>query len=260
MENLNIKNGIKYYNIQEFDNTNIVKTLMIPMENHMRFRIYSWSNGEDDENYDKIASIFNIKKNQMVRSMQEHTSNIKIITSGDKGLGITKKETEISYDGFITNEKNIMLLTVEADCTPAFILDTKNKIIAMIHSGWRGTVKKITINAILLMQKNYGTKKEDLIIHLGPSICQNCYEVNGDLINEFKNILNNDEINIVFKKYKNKFLLDVSLSIYFTLIHFGIKKVQITKSNICTFHDNIFSSWRRDHDKTSHMLTGIMLI
>ena len=254
---------MKYFNVKEFDKYGFVKTLMTAKDAG-RFRIYSHNvevNMEDMKFYNEIADEFNIKADDMVRVMQSHTSNVYVVKNEDRGMGVVKREPEYGIDGLITNEKNLMLMTVEADCTPVFILDKEKKAIGMIHSGWRGTVNNIAINAINLMKENYGSKEENIIIYLGPSICMNCYEVGMELIDEAKKVLDNDEIDIVFKKKNNdKYLFDVSKTIEFTLLKNGIKKENIYKSDVCTYHDNIYSSWRRDKDKTNHMLTGIMII
>lgn len=74
----------------------------------------------------------------------------------------------------ITNEKNIVLATYFADCVPLYIVDTKNKAIGLSHSGWRGTVGKIGQVTLEKMNEQYGTKPEDTVVCIGPSICQNC--------------------------------------------------------------------------------------
>lgn len=256
---------MKYYNIEKFDNTGLVKTLAVPKDQG-RWRIYSFDiedNMKHINSYKELGEELGITVNDMVRAMQEHTNNVLKVESGDGGMGVIRREPKISYDGLITNEKGIMLLTVEADCTPVYILDPINKAIGMVHSGWRGTVKKIACKALDMMKENYGTDKEKVLIHFGPSICGECYEVGIELIDEFKKILKCDEIHKVFKPLidkPEKYSLDVTESIRFTLLEYGVKEENITQSKYCTYHDNVFSSWRRDKDKTKQMLTGIMLV
>ena len=256
---------MKYYNIEKFDNTGLVKTFFVPKDQG-RWRIYSYDikdNMHDLIHYNDIGKDFGITADSMVRTMQEHTDNILEVKECDKGLGVVKKEPSISYDGLITNEKGIMLLTVEADCTPIYILDPVNKAVAMVHSGWRGTVKKIACRALDMMKEKYGTDKEKVLIHFGPAICGKCYEVGMELIDEFKKILKCDEVHKVFIPIVDKpekYLLDVTESIKLSLLDYGVLDKNITQSEYCTYHDNIFHSWRREKDKTKQMLTGIMLI
>lgn len=256
---------MKYFNVEKFDKTGLVKTVMVPKD-QARWRIYSY-NAKDDMHdlvyYNELAKSFDITPDDMIRIPQQHSKNIFVAKKKDAGTGVTKMEIDGMYDGVITNKKNMMLLTVEADCTPVYILDYVNKAVGMIHSGWRGTVNKITENAIDLMAKNYGSKKENILIHFGPAICGKCYEVGADLIPEFEKILNLEEIHKVFTPIANKpdkYYLDVTKGIRLSLIKYGIDENNITKSMYCTYHDNIFDSWRKTKDKTKQMVTGIMLV
>lgn len=256
---------MKYYVCEEFDSTGIVKTAMVP-KNQGRWRIYSHDIKEnmfDLKYYNELGKHFGITANEMVRVPQGHSDKIIVVTKNVAGEGVVRMEREGAFDGAITNIKNIMLCTIEADCTPVYILDPIKKAIGMVHSGWRGTVNKIAINAIKLMQENYGTNKEDLMIHLGPAICGNCYEVGPELKDEFRKLLSKENVDKIFKNKQNvvgKYLLDVSEGLRLSLIDFGINEKQITRSKYCTYHDGVFNSWRLERDRTKQMLTTIMLI
>ena len=113
------------------------------------------------------------------------------------------------------------------------------------------------------MIENYGCNKKDILIHFGPAICGKCYEVGMDLYYEFKPILECDDIHRVFVpivEKPEKFLLDVTEAVRITLIQHGILEENITRENICTYHDDMFHSWRLEQDRSKQMLTGIMLI
>ena len=256
---------MKFLNVAKFDNYGFVKTFMIPKDQG-RWRIYSFNKKADMEDlkyYEEVGGLFNTPLNNMVRIPQGHSANIMVAKKEDGGSGVTRMEIDGLCDGIITNEKNLMLLTVEADCVPVYILDPVKKAIAMVHSGWRGTVQRITENAIDLMKENYGSDVKDILIHFGPSICGNCYEVGMELIDEFKKILECDEVHKVFKPIVDKpekYLLDVAESLRLSLIRYGIKEENISKTDICTYHDNIFYSRRLTKDNTKVTLTGIMLV
>lgn len=256
--------NMKYYSVKELDKYGFVKAFAVPKD-IARWRIYSHdikSGMEDLKYYNDLANDFGITPNDMIRIPQSHTSNVYIAKHSDGGQGVVRMELDGGWDGIVTNEKNLMLLTIESDCTPVYILDPVKKAIGMVHSGWRGTVDRITEKAILLMEKEYGSRAEDLIVHFGPAICANCYEVGMELIDEFKKILKCDDIHKVFKPIvdkEEKFFLDVTEAIRLSLIDFGIKEENMTRDRICTFHDDIFNSWRRDKDKTKQMLTGIIM-
>lgn len=254
-----------FHKVEFLEKTNLVKTYISEIAPH-RWRIFSNDpTHEDVKYYDEVGRYFGVDANKMIRVPQKHSNNILVAKENDGGLGINRMEVDGNVDGIITNVKNMVLCTIEADCTPVFILDPINKAIGMVHSGWRGTVNRISENAIKLMCENYGTKIENLLIYFGPSICGNCYEVQDDLIPEFERLLDESEIDLVFKKSNNynidkKYLLDVTKAINIRLLKLGIKENNIVRSKYCTYHDNIFNSWRRDKDRTKQMLTAIMLI
>ena len=250
--------------IEEINKFGFARAFSIPKDNG-RWRIYSYDvkdNMHDLVYYNELGEHFGISPDNMIRAMQEHTTNIYVAKASDGGLGVTRIEPDISYDGFIANEENIMLLTVEADCTPVYLLDPVNHAVGMVHSGWRGTVAGITKKAIELMSKNYGTGVESLIVHFGPAICADCYEVGMELIDEFKKILSCEEVHKVFKPIvdkEEKYTLDVTEAIRLSLLKLGVKECNMTRDKTCTYHDGIYSSWRRDQDRTKQMLTGIII-
>ncbi len=85
----------------------------------------------------------------------------------------------------VTARKNIALAVSIADCTPILIYDKKNKIIAGVHSGWRGTYKRILEKTIRKMLKEFNSDPQNIIAYLGPSICQKHYEVGDEVAKKF---------------------------------------------------------------------------
>jgi polyphenol oxidase len=82
-------------------------------------------------------------------------------------------------DGQIAIEKGTALATTVADCVPVFIAHPSG-VVGLLHSGWRGTVARITEEAIAILSRN-ALAPADLAMHLGPAICGRCYEVSADV-------------------------------------------------------------------------------
>jgi YfiH family protein len=82
-------------------------------------------------------------------------------------------------DGQIAVERGIALATTVADCVPVFVAHPSG-VVALLHSGWKGTVARITEEALSILSRN-GLAVSDLAIHLGPGICGRCYEVSADV-------------------------------------------------------------------------------
>ena len=79
---------------------------------------------------------------------------VKVVSRKNGGDGILRRLDESQpYNGLITNEKNLLLCTVEADCVPVYFYDPVKEVIAMVHSGWKGTVKRISEVTIQNRQK-----------------------------------------------------------------------------------------------------------
>ena len=88
-------------------------------------------------------------------------------------------------DALITQDAGALLVVQTADCVPILLADTKNRAVAAIHSGWRGTVRRIAEKALGRMRMDFGTRPEDVIAAIGPAIGRCCYEVGSDVAKEF---------------------------------------------------------------------------
>ncbi len=173
----------RLFSIPEMDKTGVVQTFYTTSCD------IAW-NFEDDlarENFLALGQQLDISLEDMVKSKQTHTNIVKVVTRENGGDGILRPiDVSLSYDGLITNEKNLLLCTVEADCVPVYFYDPVKEVIAMVHSGWKGTVKKISEVAIKKMRDSFGCDSQNLLAATGPHICKDCYEVGQDVYEEFK--------------------------------------------------------------------------
>lgn len=150
----------------------------------------SFSRGDNPENvlenYRRISRAIGFPVESIVTSDQTHTTNVRQVGKEDCGCGVLTPRTFHDIDGLITNEPGVTLATFYADCVPLYFYDSIHKAIGLSHSGWRGTVGNIAKATVEAMQKTYHTDPADLIAAIGPSICQDCYEVSEDVIEEFR--------------------------------------------------------------------------
>lgn len=170
------------------------------------------------------------KKNNIVLLHQIHSNKVFFIKS------LPKKK--LIGDGLITNQKNIVLGILTADCAPLFIYDPKNKIIGAAHVGWKGAYNKIAIKMLNLFLKK-GSKVENLIAVIGPCISQKNYEVKNDFKSKF---LKQNKAN--FKYFKNSFgknRFNLKDYIKEQVINFGLKNVEIIKKDTFSKKNNFFS-------------------
>ena len=114
------------------------------------------------------------------------------------------------YDGYITKEKNIATLITTADCNPIIIYDTKKNIIANVHSGWAGTIKKISLKAVKLLQEKFNSNLEDLIVCIGPSIRKCCFSSEDqNFKKKFTDIWNFEEKYMYYEENMKRFHVDL---------------------------------------------------
>ena len=252
---------IKYFSIPEMDATNKINTLFTTSQD------IAW-NYEDDnahENYIALGSQLDISPQDMIKTKQRHTAKIKIVTRENGGDGILRPLDENDpYDGLITNEKNLLLCTVEADCVPVYFYDPVKEVIAMVHSGWKGTVQKISEVTIQNMRDTFNCTPENIKAAIGPHICKDCYEVGQDVFDEFARTFAKEEMEKIFsRKNQEKYLLNLQEAVKLTLLKNGIPEKNIFPTSICTYHSqiegNTFCSYRRTKSATQRMLTAIMM-
>ena len=179
----------------------------------------------------EISSLINKNKfhSKVAIPMQKHTDNVVFVDS----LGTYNR-----CDGLLSNLEFPLVLSLSvADCVPICIYDPVTSNYGLIHSGWRGTSKKISNKAIKIMVDN-GSLVENIKIYLGPSISQDKYEVDRDVASLFSE--NN------YKVSGEKFLLDIKSQIVDDLLSVGIENKNISSSSVCTYSNLDFPSYRRD--------------
>ena len=155
-------------------------------------------------------------------------------------------------DAMITNVKGLGLAISTADCAAIFIYDKLNKVIAGVHSGWRGTEKKILQKTLIRLKEDFNSKPENLAAYIAPSIRQKNYEVGKEVAGLFdkKYLLPNGE----------KYLLDVAGANYDMLKEFGIKEDNMEKSSLCSYElKELLHSYRRDGLHSGRALGIIVL-
>ena len=174
-----------------------------------------------------------------------HGTKIFIIGQNEKGRGATEKKTAIpSTDGLITKEKGIYLMITVADCFPVLIYDPTAQIVAIVHAGWRGIIKKIIPKALEKFQ-NLGSETQNLVIGIGPGICQRHFVVKSDVLYLFKK----DYPKNIFLRNTDGYI-DLKRAIFQDLIKSGVSKGNVEEANICPACQNgHWGSFRKEGDR-----------
>ena len=155
-------------------------------------------------------------------------------------------------DGLITNKSNIALVTKSKDCNSIFIIDTKNKILGNIHSGWKGTLHSIITIAINQMKEKYNSVSKDIKIVFNPSIRECCFEVDNDVYDLF---IKKYKDKSYYQKVGNKYLINLVKIIKDDAKKSGIKEENIIDNNICTLcNRKLFNSHRNNDIELNYAL------
>ena len=193
----------------------------------------STTRGDDPEavaeNCRRMANALGVEVEDFTYTQQTHTTNVVVVKAEDKG----KRFAET--DGMITNVPGICLVTFYADCVPLYFVDPVKKVIGLSHSGWRGTVGKMGKVTVEKMTTEYGCDPKDILAAIGPSICQDCYEVSEDVIDCFKEKF--DEHlwdNLFYQKENGKYQLNLWEANHQIFLESGISEEHIAVTNVCT--------------------------
>lgn len=188
-----------------------------------------------EENYRRLGKAMGFSCENLVCSDQTHTTNIRAVTRADRGKGFDKPKDYEEVDGLVTNVPGLVLATFYADCVPLYFVDPVHRAIGLSHSGWRGTVGKIGKRTVELMEEQFGTCPEDVIAAIGPSICQECYEVSEDVILSFQEAFEEScWPKLFYKKENGKYQLDLWKANARILTEAGLKKEHIAVTDLCT--------------------------
>lgn len=187
------------------------------------------------ENYRRMAEALEVDMDRMVLSWQTHTTNVRRIEAADAGKGMKKERDYQDVDGLITNVAGITLVTFYADCVPLYLLDPVNRAIGLSHSGWRGTVNRMGKATVEAMRREYGTKPEDVIACIGPSICQDCFEVGEEVVQEFRKAFDKRNwAELSYKKGSGKHQLNLWRANQIVFEETGVRRENIHTTDICT--------------------------
>lgn len=186
-------------------------------------------------------------------------------THSDQGLVLDERTMAIACpfkedgDYLTTNMPHAGIGVMTADCLPIALYDTKNKAIAIIHAGWKGSVLGVAIKALERMQEVYGTHPESVSVFFGPSALVCCYEVSRGFESHLEGFswINKQQ---VFIERDDKLFFNVPLFNQLQLEAAGIKREFINSEyNVCTLCDSSFYSHRRDGQNAGRQMTVVCL-
>jgi len=206
-----------------------------------------------------LANAMGIEPERFLYASQIHSGDVKVIDT--EAFSTMQLSEPPKTDALITNVPGICLIVMVADCVPLVLFDPVKKVSAVIHAGWRGTVKNITSNTVQTMGKAFGCNPTDIIAGIGPSIGPCCYEVGDDVTRLVEQNFGTTEGFLVTHKDKAKPHFDLWSANFKQLIDNGVRASNIETAGLCTrCNPEIFFSSRASDGITGRFAAGVCML
>jgi YfiH family protein len=205
-------------------------------------------------NYRIVADAFGLDIGDFCVDNYAHSYNVVYV---DKKAGGLVDDSLLPFcDGISTDRKDIVLVTLHADCLPLFFLDAKTPAITMAHAGWKGIYSHIVLKAADFMRYQYGTDPKDIIAAIGPSIGPCCFEVQQNVAGLFQREFGEETV----EERQGRLYVDLWKACLSDMAEAGIPAKSVNCARACTSCDHEhFYSHRRDKGKTGAMMAFMQL-
>jgi YfiH family protein len=159
-----------------------------------------------------------------------------------------------SCDALVTERTDLFLAVSVADCMPILLYDPVRRVVAAVHSGWRGSEGRILTAVLDVMKREYHSLPADIVASIGPSAGPCCYEVGEEVAMKF------GEKHLQRQAQWPKPHLDLRTYNRGLLTASGVREHNIEISSLCTIcSPGTMHSYRRDGGHSGRMMAGLGL-
>ncbi|MBC8530873.1 peptidoglycan editing factor PgeF [Gehongia tenuis] len=262
------RNGVVYFTAESFERTGLVAHAFTSKlggvsEGECESLNFGFSRKDEPErvleNYRRMAEVLGVSLDSYVSTLQVHEDRVWAPEGADRGMGVLDRENMEKADALITDLSGLTLVKHTADCVPVLLLDPAAKAVSAIHAGWRGTAKRIAQRAVEAMARRYGSKPENILAAIGPSIGPCCFEVDEPVYGAMAKagLLS---AALVRDKKNGHYDMDLWRANARALMDGGLLAEHITIAGLCTrCRGELFFSHRRDRGKTGSLAAMIAL-
>jgi YfiH family protein len=222
---------------------------------------FDTSQGDSKENVlqntNILASALDLDPEKIFLANQVHGDQVLILE--EDPTSVPGKYQHLDYDAIVTNRKGVAIGVLTADCLPIMLYDPSQEVIGIVHAGWRGTCLNVVGNVISKMKKVFGVDPSNLLVGLGPSIGECCYEVDVKVVRAIKNSTSRWK-DFIKPLRANRYTMDlVGLNVH-QILQAGVPEGNVVRINACTCcNSKIFFSHRASKGKTGRQLNFIQL-
>jgi len=211
------------------------------------------------ENYRRICAAAGFGPDSMVSSAQVHRTVVRRVGRQNCGEGFTRPKPE-GVDGLITDEPGVTLVTHHADCAALYFADPVQKAIGLSHAGWRGTAARIGAETVRSMVREFGSRPEDIICVIGPSIGPCCFEVDAPVYEIFVGMDDLSPVDWTREDGGGKYHIDLWEANRRILMSAGVPEQNISVSGLCTqCHPDLLFSHRASQGKRGGLAAFLAL-
>ena len=211
--------------------------------------------GKVAENIAIAAAAEGIPLERFTAVKQVHGDKIIKVTEEIAGARFGKPELVIEADAMITDIPDTPLLTTHGDCIPVYIY-ARDRAVAMVHSGWRGTALNISGKTVEALLREYGAEPRELLCAVGPGICGKCFEIDRPVFEILWKEFPYEEL-FSYDSFKNKYRADLTGMVLRSLVDAGVKPENVSRHAPCTCceeNSGRFFSHRREQGKNEGLM------
>ena len=208
----------------------------------------------------RVADALGVRR--ILTLTQIHGRNVVVVRRG-----VSTPRGKPEADIFVSNDPEVAIAVRAADCVPLLMADSKTGAVAAVHAGWRGTAAGAATAAVEALGREFGTRPEDLVAAIGPSIGACCYEVGPELVDAFAAAGHARHlIDRWFatpppergSRERTPLRLDVAAANRDQLMLAGVAEEHIHMSGLCTaMHLDLLTSFRKEKDLAGR-LAGVI--
>ena len=226
--------GLRYYQFEIFTNQPVFHAVLTRQGGFSKAPYDSLNTGGtvgDDpgdvlENHRLIYKVLGYPFDSRFDVWQVHGTRI-LSTNTPRPIGTPHPRA----DGILTDRTGITLFMRFADCVPILFFDPRKRVAGIAHAGWQGTSQKIASKAVAAMVDLYGSHPGDILAAIGPSICQDCYEVGDEVYQAFRAGFGQEAKRFFTNKVGGSYL-DLWAANKFVLREAGVACIEV--SGLCT--------------------------
>jgi hypothetical protein len=205
-----------------------------------------------------VAECCGARADRLFRVKQVHGRTVRVVRADDGGAAVGEDRPEA--DAIVSNVPGALLAVQVADCVPMVIVDRRIGAAGVVHAGWRGTCAGVGAAAVAALARECGSRPEDLLVALGPSIGACCYEVGDELLTAFREAGARDhELARWFTRTASGSLrLDLWTANRDQLVNAGVAAPHVYLSRLCTqSHAELLESYRVEGARAGRMVAAV---